>query len=119
MTDGKASDTDAIDEAAARARLLDERRDLTDLSAGASDDRRPVTLDQQSVGRLSRMDAMQGQEMAQAVERRRRARLALVDAALKRLDAGDYGTCVDCGEDIAPGRLRVDAAAARCVACAR
>ena len=105
---------------AAMSKALEaERERLREVSAGAAQERKPVELDQQSVGRLSRMDAMQVQAMAQAVERRRRARLALVDAALKRLDEGDYGYCIDCGEDIAPGRLEADAAAPRCVDCAR
>ena len=28
-------------------------------------------------------------------------------AAIERLDDGEYGTCVECGEAIAPARLRV------------
>ena len=108
----------AIDEKHARAvltQLCNELQDLSALSAGSRD---PVTLDQQSVGRLSRMDAMQVQAMAQESERRRARDLIRVKDALKRLDEGEYGYCVECDEDIAPKRLEVDPAAALCIKCA-
>ena len=80
--------------------------------------RAPVTLQQDSVGRLSRMDAMQQQAMAQAEERRRGAERTRIKAALERLDEGEWGWCVTCGEEIAEGRLRNDHSLARCVGCA-
>lgn len=43
--------------------------------------------------------------------------LARVQAALRRLDAGAYGDCADCGEPIPLERLRVQPAAERCAAC--
>ena len=101
-----------------RQRLEKERTELLALSEAAADERRPVVLDQQSVGRVSRMDAMQVQAMAQSVEARRRARLPLIEAALRRLDAGDYGYCTDCGEQIPARRLAIDPTIARCVDCA-
>ena len=101
-----------------RQRLEKERAELLALSEAAADERRPVVLDQQSVGRVSRMDAMQVQAMAQSVEARRRARLPLIEAALRRLDAGDYGYCTDCGEQIPARRLAIDPTIARCVDCA-
>ena len=42
-----------------------------------------------------------------------------IDAALARVDAGAYGSCVTCGEDIAAKRLDLDPAAAVCIDCAR
>ena len=42
-------------------------------------------------------------------------RRAEVAAALARLDAGTYGTCVDCGRPVEPARLEVRPEAARCV----
>ena len=106
------------DPATIRRRLEKERDELLALSEAAADERRPVTLDQQSVGRVSRMDAMQVQAMAQSVEARRRARLPLIEAALRRLDSGDYGYCTDCGEKIPAKRLAIDPTIARCVDCA-
>ena len=107
-----------IDPEDARRSLLARRREIVDLSAMARDARSVVSLDQQSVGRLSRMDALQGQAMAQASERQRVAELARIDAAVQRIDAGTYGDCLSCGEEIAPGRLEADPSASLCIACA-
>jgi DnaK suppressor protein len=43
--------------------------------------------------------------------------LKLVDAALDRLESGDYGICVDCGDRISPKRLAAIPWASRCVVC--
>lgn len=95
-----------------------ERSELVAASDDTSADRKPVELDQQSVGRLSRMDAIQGQAMANAQEGRRAARLQMIEAALKRFETDDYGYCAECDEEIPPKRLEVDPAAPRCVKCA-
>ncbi|MCK7611381.1 TraR/DksA family transcriptional regulator [Roseibium sp. CAU 1639] len=102
-----------------RDTLLALKAELEDLSEMSGEARATVQLDQQSVGRLSRMDALQGQAMAQASERQRRATIQRIDAALSRLDSGDYGYCVECGEEIGAKRLEVDPAAAFCISCAR
>lgn len=102
----------------ARKALLARREELTSLSEISADSRQAVALDQQSVGRLSRMDAMQAQAMAQANERHRRAELSRIDAALRRIEEDDYGYCLKCGEEIAPRRLEADPAASFCVDCA-
>ncbi len=70
------------------------------------------------MGRLSRMDALQVQAMAQATEERRRARLRRIEAALARLDGGDFGLCIACGGPIPKRRLEIDPALPRCVDCA-
>ncbi len=95
-----------------------ERDELVAASDYTSADRKPVELDQQSVGRLSRMDAIQGQAMANAQEGRRAARLQMIDAALGRFETDDYGYCAECDEEIPTKRLEVDPAAPRCVKCA-
>lgn len=77
-----------------------------------------VELDQTVQGRLSRMDAMQGQAMAQAAVRRNELRLKQIAAALRRLDADEYGDCMDCGCAIPYPRLEFDPCATRCVDCA-
>jgi len=112
------SDRKKLDLKAIRRVLEEERQELLDMSTAAADERRPVELDQQSVGRLSRMDAMQVQAMAQAVETRRRGRLQRIEAALKRLETDDFGYCDECGEDIPAKRLEIDPTTTRCVDCA-
>jgi DnaK suppressor protein len=99
--------------------LLEAR--LTELRAlleGARDQVKPVELDQSSVGRLSRMDAMQVQAMALETERRRNVELVRVQSALERLDAGDYGYCLVCDEPVPVKRLEFDPAVTTCVDCA-
>ena len=78
---------------------------------------KPVELDQQAIGRLSRMDAMQHQAMAQATGARRNQQISRIHAALARIDDGSFGVCTDCGEDIPPKRLALDPATALCVSC--
>ena len=94
-----------------------EIAELRALSDNSRQARAPVTLDQQSFGRLSRMDAMQQQSMDLAKEARRVKRLATLAAALKRMDANEFGYCLRCGEDIPPARLDVDPAVTLCVDC--
>ena len=77
-----------------------------------------VELDQARVGRLSRMDAMQAQAMSVETGRRRRQHIVEIDAALERIEAGDYGECFECGEVILPGRLEANPAATLCISCA-
>ncbi|MEM6677059.1 MAG: TraR/DksA C4-type zinc finger protein [Pseudomonadota bacterium] len=86
--------------------------------AATREDRAPVTLDQQSVGRLSRMDALQVQAMATAQSRRRRAERRRLTAALDRIADGSFGECQECGEPIALKRLELDPSQIRCIDCA-
>ena len=107
-----------LDLEALKTALLDERAALLAADDATAGERAPVTLDQQSVGRLSRMDALQVQAMAKAQGARRAQRLKLIDAALARMEGGDYGFCTECGEDIPAKRLDVDPTFTRCVDCA-
>ncbi|MDJ1007521.1 MAG: TraR/DksA C4-type zinc finger protein [Paracoccaceae bacterium] len=104
---------------AVRKRLEARLAALDETGALGADDRAIVALDQQSVGRLSRVDALRRQAMAAANDRRRAAERSRLIVALGRLDDGEYGVCQDCGEEIAPARLELDPAAALCVSCAR
>jgi len=99
--------------------LLEARRaELFEDDALSQDAAGTVELDQTRQGRLSRMDAMQQQEMAAETHRRRTMDLKRIAAALERMESGDYGGCVTCGKEIAPGRLEIDPAATQCVRCA-
>ena len=102
----------------ARKLLLARRAELMREDSVNADSRDTVELQQDSVGRLSRMDAMQQQAMAQAAERRRAAESARVGAALKRLDEGEWGYCLSCGDEIAEKRLAHDPSVSSCIKCA-
>jgi len=101
-----------------RERVERELEELLATSASSAGSRDRVMLDQQSVGRLSRMDAMQQQSMARAAEQRRQARITRLRAALKRMDEDDFGYCVTCGEEIEPKRLEADPSVPVCSGCA-
>ena len=101
-----------------RDRLLRLRAELlADAEAGKAS-AEVVELDQSKVGRLSRMDAMQAQAMAQAAEQRREQMLRRIDAALRRIDDDDYGYCLKCDEKINPKRLEFDPTVTLCIECA-
>ena len=101
-----------------RQKLEQRAAELAEAEQATAPDRAPVELDQQSVGRLSRMDAMQVQAMASAQSRRRAADRRRIEAALRRCEEGEFGFCTECGEEIAEKRLELDPAAPLCVACA-
>jgi len=108
-----------IDEDLVRKQLLALRHELEGLSDLASDSRKPVKLDQQSVGRLSRMDSLQVQAMDMAQEQARRRQIVKINAAFERIESGDYGYCVTCDEPIGGKRLELDPAIPLCINCAK
>lgn len=110
--------SEPLDLAHFRARLEARRDELKALQAMSADSRGTVELDQTSVGRVSRIDAIQQQEMALASERQRTGELARIEAALQRIADGGYGDCLECGEPIALKRLEFDPAIPTCIDCA-
>lgn len=78
---------------------------------------KPVELDQTAVGRLSRMDSMISQGMAQGLRDRELAKLHLLRDALGRLQAGTYGICSTCGGTVAFERLMVFPESTTCSKC--
>jgi DnaK suppressor protein len=98
--------------------LLEQREALLGLEAASAESAGTVELDQTRMGRLSRMDALQGQAMLKEKERRRGAALQRIDAALRRIEAGQYGNCLRCDEPIGVQRLQVDPANPLCIRCA-
>jgi len=110
------TDADVKTYAARLRAMLAELAAQDDLGAEAQ---KTVMLDHQAVGRLSRMDALQGQAMARATAGRRAAEATRIRAALARIDEGEFGYCTDCGEEIARARLDLDPAVPRCLSCAK
>ena len=100
-----------------RPRIEAELADLDAATEATTSDRKPVELDQQSVGRLSRMDAMQQQSMVKANRRTAQTRLIRVETALRRQDNEEYGQCVECEEEIGYARLKAQPEAPFCIEC--
>jgi DnaK suppressor protein len=107
-----------IDIATFKKRLADRKAELTQMLGDSAEARKPVELDQSRFGRLSRLDALQSQAMAAETARLRQDELKRINAALERIEEGEYGYCVSCGEEIGEKRLELDPSTASCIDCA-
>jgi len=101
-----------------KKQLINQQAELCELEQTGDDASKTVELDQTRVGRLSRMDALQGQAMSLEMKRRRQLELKNIAAALRRIENDEYGYCVKCDEEIVTKRLEFDPAAAFCFKCA-
>lgn len=101
-----------------RQQLTALREKLTDNSRTNDEAAEVVEADQSRMGRLSRMDALQGRAMSIETRRRRKVTLEKINAALRRIDEGEFGICEGCGESIPVGRLDADPTVTLCVGCA-
>jgi len=101
-----------------RTDMLAQLLDLDSQDTLGENAQRTVVLDQQSVGRLNRMDAMQHQAMAKATQHRRNIQKSRITATLARIEADEFGYCVNCGEAISPKRIELDPTVPTCVDCA-
>lgn len=94
------------------------KQESEELIKSWSDDAKPVDLGE-SIGRLTRMDAIQQQHLAKAKVEQHKLRLKKIDAALKRIDDGFFGICPECDEAIDEKRLKAAPEALLCVECSR
>lgn len=99
-------------------KLLKLREELQQIEESGNEAAKTVELDQSSVGRLSRMDAMQAQAMSIESKRRREIKEKRIESALQRIDNDEFGYCLSCEEDIDPKRLEFDPSALLCIDCA-
>ncbi len=101
-----------------RRRLLQKQQELNTICQTTAEAAAIVELDQSRVGRLSRVDALQRQAISQEGQRRNLQQLREIEAALARIENGQFGECLECGEDIAQKRLEFNPAVPLCIACA-
>jgi len=71
-----------------------------------------------SLGRLTRLEAMGEQEVANKVLDEARLRLTRLNNALQHIDKPMFGICIECEEDIGFGRMSIRPESVRCVDCA-
>ena len=100
-----------------RNRLESLSKEVTEALKASKGSANVVELDT-AIGRLSRMDAMQNQQMALELRRRQENQLLRIKNALKRIDRGRYGLCGKCKGPIADERLEVFPDVVMCVRCA-
>jgi len=111
-------DSYPLDLDAFKKQLLELREALAQVEQSGQEAAQTVELDQTTVGRVSRMDALQSQAMAKESQQRRAIQLQRIGAAFKRLEKGEFGVCQKCGEFIAPKRLEFDPTTPLCFECA-
>jgi DnaK suppressor protein len=100
-----------------KQKLLSLKTELQKLEESSKEATMPVELDQAAFGRLSRMEAIQAQLMAEEGGRRRRRQLQKIEGSLRRIEAGEYGNCFICSDEIEMPRLLVDPTYTRCIKC--
>ncbi len=91
-------------------------RELEELLESSTESSKPVALDE-PIGRLSRMDAMQQQQMAIASRQSQTQRLQLLRNALQAIERENYGDCRICEEPIGYQRLKVRPESPFCLSC--
>jgi DnaK suppressor protein len=100
-----------------KATLLRLQAELAATVRTTEDHAKTVELDQTAVGRVSRIDAIQQQQMADAQKRRNELRLKQIAVALRGFDDDSYGDCKVCGDPIGYRRLAARPESPACVAC--
>jgi DnaK suppressor protein len=100
-----------------RGDLLALKDEIARTLTSSAESGEPVALDQTAVGRISRMDAMQVQAMAQANLRSLKLRLDLIGQALRLVEEDEYGTCRRCEEPIGYRRLKARPESPFCLSC--
>jgi len=98
-------------------KLIQQQTELYACESASKESSDTVELDQARVGRLSRMDALQAQQMALETERRRQLQLKKIEGALRRIASDDFGYCFKCGSPIDQRRLQADPTHTRCIGC--
>lgn len=116
-----------IDTAHFRELLVDERGRVERALAGLRDehpgsiedesDEVNGSLDTEDMGETASITL--GREIDYSLGEHSETVLAEIDAALARIEDGTYGTCANCGKEIAVGRLEAHPWASLCIDCAR
>ncbi|MHB8137642.1 MAG: TraR/DksA family transcriptional regulator [Smithellaceae bacterium] len=83
------------------------------------DSTRSIEMGQATVGRVSRVDAIQVQQMSLASARRRQGLLSGIEGVLRRIEAGEHGYCFVCAEKIDSRCLEANPTSTCCVNCAK
>jgi DnaK suppressor protein len=100
-----------------RQRLIEAKAAAESLLEQTTEDARPVEVSGSTIGRLTRMDAMQMQAMAQMNQRQLGIRLQQISVALAAIEQGTYGICRHCKEPISIARLTALPEAPFCMDC--
>jgi len=97
-------------------RLLSMKDEIETLLGRTTGDSKPVDLDL-PIGRLSRADAMQMQNMAALNKRQLENKLKQAENAVAAGKDGSYGSCRNCKGEIHPERLDAKPETPFCIDC--
>lgn len=98
-------------------RLQKEKDKLERKIHSLKEETQPVSPDD-SIGRVSRMDAINNKSVNEAALRNAEEKLKSVLLSMEKIDEPDFGTCRNCGKPIPVGRLMVMPGSSTCVGCA-
>ncbi len=103
--------------------MTEHEKIATALKARLSELRRHVAkVDRELHKRLSadseeQATELENQEVLEGIEESEVTEINQIEAALKRISEGTYGTCANCGKHIDPRRLKALPTAATCISC--
>ena len=97
-----------------RAILMQKKEELDSrLTRITSNVRRGLDTDSEE-----RATQLEDNEVVDALGNEAREEIDKISAALRRMDSGEYGSCIECGEAIGEGRIRAYPYAKECIDCA-
>jgi len=102
---------------ALKDKILQEIGKTEEKIEGLMDATQPISPEN-SIGRVSRMDAINNKSVAEAALRTSKGKLSKLKVALTKIDAPNFGICVFCKNPIPPARLMFMPESSRCVRCA-
>ena len=100
-----------------KSRLVKKIRRTKEKILSMEEMTQPVTPEN-SIGRISRMDAINNKSVMEAALRTARQELENMEYAQKHIDDADFGTCQKCGNEINIKRLLLMPGSNRCIHCA-
>jgi RNA polymerase-binding protein DksA len=102
-------------------KALTKRREFLEAEAHADSAKAREDVFSKSTGPVADLGDEASADLISDIENAELSRdldeLREIDSALERMSAGSYGTCIDCGGEIALERLRSEPTAIRCIAC--
>lgn len=99
-------------------KLIDDQiESIKEEIIGLTELTKPISLDN-SIGRLSRMDAINNKTINERALRDKKRTLQKLERAQERYREDKLGICLKCGDDIPLGRLKIMPYTTRCVKCA-
>ncbi|SNS83045.1 transcriptional regulator, TraR/DksA family [Ekhidna lutea] len=101
-----------------RKKIEEEISKTTQLITDYKDQSKPITLDN-SIGRISRMDAINNKSITESALRQAESKLSKLHQAMDNIGKPDFGLCIKCKQQIPIGRILLMPESNKCVNCAR